>query len=657
MDPICGVDTVPLRPGSATSLTARNYHNAKTPIIRKPVHKDFSGYVPMPLISDHPSIRTETQSASRLKPSQPPQETKLSNWMIQWHSPILMLSLMFFGILGMAFHHTYNRILDGNPVDDPQWPQRLGTALAVFAQMCLSASIQHAYTQLVWLSVKQQSYEIRTLNALFSICYSPTNFLNPKLYREAMLSVIIASLVWLVPLCSIVAPASLTSISGLLNSNMTCNISTLDFQRENGYNAENINAPGQASALFSLDPNDNLTFYYNSPSMDLKRFFELASLSDSGFLKLPNPCQSGSNCSYNYSFDGPSYNCQERADFANSTSLNKSMLIPTGEWLYLSPSQTLEDPYGRPDLWLDMTADNETDIGTFFEEPSLWIGYVDNTTERLDVDASAAWYYRMEPHVFECILYNATYNYTMTFINGDMNIGSLAVYPVSPLLSAGSTMPPTDPNYEAFSAYHAVGFLYRRALSGNMSQTSDHGLQDYAISNSAIQEIPGLLDPDTQAPLPDFPSRVERQFSNIILSLAADLNLYSQVNITTQCPTSTIVLKWKYKPFWLVLTYFLAASATILAVGVGLHSFRENGYSADTSFGTFLTTTRNPTLDRLSQGYCLGQANLPQEFTGQRLRFGQVSCLKTSSSKETLNHVAFGLPDETTSIILGENYA
>jgi hypothetical protein len=277
-------------------------------------------------------------------------------------------------------------------------------------------------------------------------------FLNIELFLKATLPAILAGVVWVLPLCAIASPASLTSISGLKNSTATCkNVPSFNFELENGYNVNSYNDPGTGLSFYQLNPNDNFTFYYGSPSANLQKVAQLALLSTSGFLQLPNPCEGGSNCSYTFSFDGPSYSCQEQPEFANSTGATKSQLVPTGESIYIGASSGSEAFNGEPSYWIDMTPENETDIGIFLEEPSLWLGYVINTTVFLESDENTNWEYQMEQHVVECTLYNTTYDYAISFTDGIMAIESRNTTLIAPALAPGAKIGPLDPNYEAFS--------------------------------------------------------------------------------------------------------------------------------------------------------------------------------------------------------------
>ena len=80
--------------------------------------------------------------------------------------------------------------------------------------------------------------------------------------------------------------------------------------------------------------------------------------------------------------------------------------------------------------------------------------------------------------------------------------------------------------------------------------------------------------------------------------------------------------------------------------------------ASDTLFSRILVTTRNPTLDHLSVGACLGGDPFPKELRKTKLRFG---VLMEDEPREgplgRVEHCCFGTRGETTNIVKGNNYA
>jgi hypothetical protein len=71
-----------------------------------------------------------------------------------------------------------------------------------------------------------------------------------------------------------------------------------------------------------------------------------------------------------------------------------------------------------------------------------------------------------------------------------------------------------------------------------------------------------------------------------------------------------------------------------------------------------MATTRNPTLDHLSVGACLGGDPFPKELTETKLRFG---VLLEDNPREgplgTVEHCCFGTMGETKEIVKGGTYS
>ncbi|KAH6721522.1 hypothetical protein BKA61DRAFT_159962 [Leptodontidium sp. MPI-SDFR-AT-0119] len=368
-----------------------------------------------------------------------------TQWGVHWYSPTCMPSLLVLGLFTMLGHHLFNDRLHGREVHDPQWPQRWGLALSTFGKVCLAGAVEIAYKQRLWITVKKRSFKIKTLNGIFSACYDPLEFLNVELVCNATIMTLLAGLIWVLPLCVIVSPATLTSISTIRNTSTICdNIQTIEFTHDNN---ANISAPIESSvvndgrqglAYIDLMPSNTSIAYYTSPSMNLQRISTLSLLSNFGPLQATNPCVGASNCSYQLSFKGPSYDCQEASLDNPNTIQAKSQLAPNGEAIYTSFSDVDEDEDGAPMNWQFVNSANESMLGTFTKEPSLWIGYVINTTAPvLPFNSSSTWPYILEPHVLQCVLLNVTYHYDITFLNGLMHIDHSSTTDQIPLLADG----------------------------------------------------------------------------------------------------------------------------------------------------------------------------------------------------------------------------
>lgn len=80
---------------------------------------------------------------------------------------------------------------------------------------------------------------------------------------------------------------------------------------------------------------------------------------------------------------------------------------------------------------------------------------------------------------------------------------------------------------------------------------------------------------------------------------------------------------------------------------IGFAALAMNGVASDMSFSTVLLTTRNPSLDRLAAGGCIGGRPLPAELGKLRLRFGEVMA---ETSEDGVGHTAMGVEGEVSQI-------
>lgn len=185
-------------------------------------------------------------------------------------------------------------------------------------------------------------------------------------------------------------------------------------------------------------------------------------------------------------------------------------------------------------------------------------------------------------------------------------------------------------------SYHATGTLFRTLLSGNVTLGNDSDAGPYAITYTDATQT-DLLDRDSQLPVSDnLAEAVENMYRDVFFSMLSDTVLHDRQMAIVPCSVTSSVTVWKYEPFWLALSYFLAVGVTLIILFVGMHGFIKNGYAADANFSTFMATTRSQDVDDLSRGSCLGQWPKDRDFKETRLRFGEVETGRSDP------HAAFG---------------
>lgn len=256
---------------------------------------------------------------------------------------------------------------------------------------------------------------------------------NLPLYPERRTKLTI--LIRLIPIASVLSPASLTSEIRTLYEETMCPIATLDFTQEALYNfRDKTDYPGYSLAYYNTtDINatqEGWFDYYDQPSKNARRLAVTTA-----YLKKPaqrarasyESCGRGWNCTYSFNFTGPGYMCEEvastNASIANALGapFDTSILAPYGDLIY---NAVVDDgDYLRPQLG---TKDNGTPqdgppypelFGVFQSEPEIWIGYSKNTSMPYHASdpLSKIWGNVHEPQIFRCISYHTQYAFNMTF--------------------------------------------------------------------------------------------------------------------------------------------------------------------------------------------------------------------------------------------------
>jgi hypothetical protein len=134
---------------------------------------------------------------------------------------------------------------------------------------------------------------------------------------------------------------------------------------------------------------------------------------------------------------------------------------------------------------------------------------------------------------------------------------------------------------------------------------------------------------------------------NATLSLFATPALAYLENQDTTVETSSTRLVFAYDATVLLATYGAALAAGLVSIIIGVAALASNGVSMDAGFVSILATTRNPALDGIARGACLGATGPSQdELRKVKLRLGEVSA----------HHVAMGTMEETQPLRKGKLY-
>jgi hypothetical protein len=543
--------------------------------------------------------------------------------------------------------------------------------------------------QRIWHTLRTRALTIAGIDGLFSATEDPTQFFyNGEMMINAKIATVMAICSWLIPIASVLSPASLTSeITLLQNATLCPQVPTLDFGREANFDFRGeLTYTGSSLVYYNttnFEPEDGYFDYYDRPSQNAKRLV-FASM----YLKEPAvganaskiACGEGFNCTYQINFEAPGYKCDLYADSdhpdAGDAPFSMDVLAPKGDNLYFAVvdqgdykmPQTQTGAHGIP-----INKPFPESLGVFDVEPTLWIGYVINTNHPYTGDDAEykRWRTIHEPKMLKCVAYHTNYTFEINYNDSKQNYTRKQRDFIRPVVdttfkadlrnnSQGTATPSSNfvspkgdvPTYKRTAAYHAIMQLLRNFLGGGISYSK--GLY---VTSSDISETK-LIDAETTYPRQDFPAALEVLFEDILITLLSDSHLIVANNQSVPCLKDKSVSVYKYKREGLWIGYAFAVAGAFVCLIIGGWAIHQNGVASDTLFSRILVTTRNPTLDRLSVGACLGGDPFPKELTRTKLRFG---VLLEDNPREgplgTVEHCTFGAVGETKDIVKHGMYA
>lgn len=352
-------------------------------------------------------------------------------------------------------------------------------------------------------------------------------------------------------------------------------------------------------------------FSYNGPSNQLRRIAARV-LTTGEILPFPSPC--GSNCTYNFTLTGPTYQCLK---YDPSLQLPNLTIPGYKDAFDAYPSYTI--PYYSVEI-----VGNDTGDG-------LWVlyGQPPNST-------------------IHCTLWNATYisnvNFTnniaeiTTTVNGLSQLNSTSIISRNStyLLLDGSQQNSSNiqPEWEALNTY-TIQKAVSSLLQGYIAMAGVFGgltTKDTMIGVASFVDI-SELNITFQGSVPEL---LEGLLINTTLSITNFLShpalpdlqgetFLSQPAIYTEVPAfvSTYPALYVYNRFPLWIPYGIALGLAAICCITGGFMLWRNGIVGDLTFSHMLVATRNPTLDKLcSETGMTSSEMVTNELKDTRLRYG-----------------------------------
>ncbi|KAL8279044.1 hypothetical protein RQP46_008502 [Phenoliferia psychrophenolica] len=162
--------------------------------------------------------------------------TAAAGW---WRPLAFVLALFLASVLFALGHHLFNASLNGNPVSSADESRlaglregsfrqddalRIGTALAMLFKLCLGSAIGLALLQRAWRTVRSTALSVDGVDALFAVPHSFFAIFERDLWRGAVISIVLASVLWVLPLVTVVPTFNAGSLTENLYLSRDSNI-------------------------------------------------------------------------------------------------------------------------------------------------------------------------------------------------------------------------------------------------------------------------------------------------------------------------------------------------------------------------------------------------------------------------------------------------
>lgn len=158
-----------------------------------------------------------------------------------YSSPLLKIVLAWLAAAALAIgHHSFNASLNErivsstgsssglHGVQSQAGASALGTTFAFLVSALLGVSAGTAFLQCAWRLVRQRSFTIAGLDALWSSPHNPLAFLSIDLWKTGRGVVVIAALAWAFPLVVTFTPGTLSVETQIDTVSEECMVQTYD---------------------------------------------------------------------------------------------------------------------------------------------------------------------------------------------------------------------------------------------------------------------------------------------------------------------------------------------------------------------------------------------------------------------------------------------
>ncbi|CAG9947805.1 unnamed protein product [Clonostachys rosea f. rosea IK726] len=549
----------------------------------------------------------------------------LIGWGIAWATPALSIACILASLGIMLGHHFYYKSLESTTVmstSQQQWAIRIGTGLATLNKIVLLTLLGMVATQRIWMTARSKFVTIEGLDCMFRIINEPSALLSLEVWKKGKLLLVLAFVCWLLPLAVVVTPATLyvqpiQSIDTITDQVPIVNMS----DPTNWYLAAGVGRITDASIA-------------------LRRLFS-AMYSSNSFLPIEAPRP---NATYDLSFWGPSYRCQNLSEVEalpatwNTASITSNYSTYGAAWNGLI-RKPVTNRTGAEIIYKS--------VAPMFMDSTIFV-WSEGRNDEWDKNPA------VKNTSLVCQLYNTSYDISLEFDNGIQTIIPTSVKTTHAfnftesegafnVVKGYTNVAASYVTQILFSKYFLVGELTRGAagdILGNLPMMQsklaycpevwDGLIADEITEDSEAARTNTCPQKTLAAAIED----LSRNFTYSVMASGYNLKSYS-----TEVPLTVVTHRnvYAYNERTLLAVYVACFGVALTWLIIGAVTVYMNGYVSSSSFSTIMVSTRNKDLDQLAAGYYLGAEWLPREVGNQKVMFGNLG------EKGPYVHAGFGL--------------
>jgi hypothetical protein len=364
-------------------------------------------------------------------------------------TPMVMIFGLLIGMTCFIGHNFWYRNLDGELVGSAHIQQqnlRVGTTLAVCAQVSLVFSIQRAFEQWLWRELKSHIVSFKGIDAACAATKDPSALVHKEVWRKAKRASTLALLTWLLPIATFISPATLNVHMMMMSTTHLMSVQTLNIAQASQYTRYTYAVAGVLPSIEKF--------------LGARSIIERWAVASASTGQLPSLPQPATNATYNLTFYTPYVHCGS----STPEVIQQVNNIIDQATQAQDPSVELVsiDYFAIAGVVQGENLTNLADASPTSNQ--LWMYFT-------SYKASLNFTEPVEKHYLTCQLYNSSQTVRFSWENGvqDLNVlNRTLLHPVAYPVN-GSTSPESE---EAMS-YSAVMWALSSQLTGSIAFYKD----------------------------------------------------------------------------------------------------------------------------------------------------------------------------------------